>query len=693
MRLKVKSLSFFGIVITISAAMGLSQVLPVFGDSPSSTERVSVSSAGTQGNGNSGQGASGGSTVTTDGRYVVFESTATNLVDGAPTNNPNIYLHDNVTGETTLVQDTGTNPSISGDGQHVTFSSNNPVISNFRPGVFVKDLVSGTVQRIDVAPGGGFPNGSGSEGAISSDGRYVAFSSIASNLVLNDTNNVRDVFIRDLQNSVTSRVSISTNGSEGNVQSGTPTINDNGRFIVFTSQATNLVNNDFNNMPDKFLHDRQSGLTERISVDPSGNDGNLNSEGRASISTDGRYVVFNSRSSNLVPNDLNGNVDIFMRDRVLGSTELVGNLTGVQEGGTEPSISSDGRYISFISRNSFLVSPDTNGSTEDVFVYDRQLDSYELASVSTGGVQENAKSVLAHLSSTGRFVAFTSSATNLVPGDTNSFQDVFLRDRGVFDDAPPVVSNLAFSANPKGLVQNSTLSADATDENGVQRVEYYLNTDPGQGNGTEMTLTSGDTYTAELGTSIPVGTYQVYVRALDTQGNWSTPISEQLVVSNQLISVSPANVWVGLKNSDSVGVKFDFLAEAYIGENLITSGQLDSAPGGSSGFNNAKLNTVAFDAFSPVNIPQNAELKVKLYVRNACVGSGHNSGIARLWYNDSAANSRFDATVDANNSDYYLLDGFLLSTSPGPGPKKTIDVQSGAKCSPFKPFGTWSITL
>lgn len=160
-----------------------------------------------------------------------------------------------------------------------------------------------------------------------------------------------------------------------------------------------------------------------------------------------------------------------------------------------------------------------------------------------------------------------------------------------------------------------------------------------------------------------------------------------------MLAVSPAEIWMGLKNSDDVGVKFDFLAEAYIGNDLITSGQLDSAPGGSSGFGNAKLNTIAFDPFSTVNISQNAELKIKLYVRNACVGSGHNSGVARLWYNDSAASSRFDATADANNSDYYLLDSFLLSTSPGSGPKQKVDVQSGAKCSPFKPFGTWSTTL
>jgi YVTN family beta-propeller protein len=158
-----------------------------------------------------------------------------------------------------------------------------------------------------------------------------------------------------------------------------------------------------------------------------------------------------------------------------------------------------------------------------------------------------------------------------------------------------------------------------------------------------------------------------------------------------LTTVAPAQIWVGLKNSDDVGVKFDLLAELYKDGALITSGQLNSVAAGGSGFTNAQLDTIPFDSFAPMAFPIGLQLQLKLYARNACSGSGHNSGVARLWFNDTAANSQFGATINASNT-YYLRDGFTLVTSAGSGPKKTIDIQSGAKCSPFKTFGTWTIT-
>jgi hypothetical protein len=164
----------------------------------------------------------------------------------------------------------------------------------------------------------------------------------------------------------------------------------------------------------------------------------------------------------------------------------------------------------------------------------------------------------------------------------------------------------------------------------------------------------------------------------------STPLLTELL---------PAKVLVGLKNSDAVGIKFDLLAEVYKDGTLVSSGQIDSVPGGSSGFNNAKLNIIPFASFDPVPAPEGTELSLKLYVRNACVGSGQNSGVARLWYNDNIANSQFGATIGNNTNTYYLVDGFNLWTTPGIGPKLKIDVAAGAKCSPFKLFASWSTTL
>jgi hypothetical protein len=160
-----------------------------------------------------------------------------------------------------------------------------------------------------------------------------------------------------------------------------------------------------------------------------------------------------------------------------------------------------------------------------------------------------------------------------------------------------------------------------------------------------------------------------------------------------LSSLSPANIWVGLKNSDDVGIKFDLRAEVYYnGTTLIGSGELGSVIAGSSGFNNAKLDSIPLTLPTAIGIAPGDTLSIKLLVRNACSGSGKNAGTARLWFNDSQANSRFDATVDDVNSDLYLLDGSALGTSAGPGPKKTIDVSAGAKCSAWKPFGTWTVT-
>ena len=161
----------------------------------------------------------------------------------------------------------------------------------------------------------------------------------------------------------------------------------------------------------------------------------------------------------------------------------------------------------------------------------------------------------------------------------------------------------------------------------------------------------------------------------------------------QLTALSPAQVWIGLKNSDDVGTKFDLLAEVYQNNTLIGSGQLDKVTGGSSGFNNAKLNTIPLTLFAPVDWLSDSTLSIKLYVRNTCYGNTHNSGTARLWYNDAPANSQFGATIDGVSQNYSLQNGFVLDVMPGSGPKKTIDVAAGKPCSPFKLFGTWTVIM
>ena len=154
-------------------------------------------------------------------------------------------------------------------------------------------------------------------------------------------------------------------------------------------------------------------------------------------------------------------------------------------------------------------------------------------------------------------------------------------------------------------------------------------------------------------------------------------------------------VWVGLANSDDVGIKFDLMANVYRNGVPIGTGHVDSVLGGSSGFNNAKLDTIPILL---TDSPAGGTLSIQVYARNACVGSGHNSGRARLWYNGQPidtgatrdAGSRFGIPNSGSATDYFLRTGSALSTTAGAA-KASVDVQAGAKCGPFVSFGTWTL--
>ena len=155
-------------------------------------------------------------------------------------------------------------------------------------------------------------NGNSENASISGDGRYVAFESYATRLVHNDTNGERDIFVHDRKTGKTTRVSIRSNGTQGNNGSYDPSISGNGRYVAFESAATNLVQNDTNGMEDVFLHDRKTGKTTRVSKRSNGTQGNGESV-YVSISGNGRYVAFESDASNLVKNDTNDDEDVFQR--------------------------------------------------------------------------------------------------------------------------------------------------------------------------------------------------------------------------------------------------------------------------------------------------------------------------------------------------------------------------------------------
>jgi Tol biopolymer transport system component len=256
-----------GIAFASAIMLLTSATQPAIAD-PGTTERVSVDSAGGQGNSFSANEPA----ISADGRFIAFEAGATNLV----------------------VDDT-----------------------NGARDIFVHDRQTGITERVSVDSAGNEGNNDSGGGAITADGRYVAFGSGASNLIPDDTNDASDIFVHDRQTGITERVSVDSAGSEANAGSGggsrSTAISADGRFIAFESGATNLISDDTNSASDIFVHDRQTGITERVSVDSAGNEGNHDSEW-FDISADGRFVAFQSYASNLVPDDTNGNYDIFVHD-------------------------------------------------------------------------------------------------------------------------------------------------------------------------------------------------------------------------------------------------------------------------------------------------------------------------------------------------------------------------------------------
>lgn len=354
---------------------------------PSSIVRASVADNGQEGNNSSSTYF--GPTLSANGRYVVFKSDASNLVPG----------------------------------------DNNGLAD-----VFVRDLKKGTTQRVSVSAAGTDSNGDSYAFALSSDGRYVAFSSGASNLVEGDANGVYDVFVRDLKIGVTQRVSVDSNEKEADGGSYEASVSANGLYVVFNSSAGNLVPGDDNETTDVFVRDLKTGITVRASVDSAGTGGNSYSQDPV-ISANGRFVAFSSGSDNLVPNDTNGLADIFVHDLKTGETKRASvNSAGGEASGAgyapseycggaseyvlssyQPSISRYGRFVAFASGACNLVEGDHNADIvegsyngADIFVHDFKTGKTTRVSVDSAEGEFKGYSVLPTISANGRFVAFTS---------------------------------------------------------------------------------------------------------------------------------------------------------------------------------------------------------------------------------------------------------------------------------------------
>jgi hypothetical protein len=325
------------------------------------------------------------------------------------------------------------NAAISSSGRYVAFGSgaDNLVagdIAGFYD-VFVRDTRDGLTTRVSVDSNGNEANQESNSPAISDDGTYIAFDSDASNLVADDTNNATDIFVHDRDTGATTRVSVSSTGVEADCAADIPAISGDGKVVAFKSCAGNLVAGVVEYEWGIFIHQRDTGATTRVSVDNAGNAGNDFSYD-PELSLDGRYIVFSSYATNLVANDTNAANDIFVHDRATGTTTRVSVATsGVEanDGSDYPAISEDGRYIAFSSTASNLVTPDTN--RYDVFVHDRHTGTTKMISVDSMGNQGNGGSYGPEISADGRFITYQSEASNLVADDSNGEHDIFVFDQ------------------------------------------------------------------------------------------------------------------------------------------------------------------------------------------------------------------------------------------------------------------------
>ena len=558
----------------------------------------------------SGNGYSDNPSTSSDGRYTVFASDASNLVSGDTNGTRDIFLFDNQTNTTRRLnlsrQGEQTNgpsnrPVISADGRYVAFESTatNLILgdTNGFSDIFGVDVITGAIDMLSLDASGTRANNSNFRPSISSTGRYVSFESSATNLVSSGTSvGVSHIYVRDRDvsgsgtfdttgNISTVLVSQSSGGTAANGNSLQSVLSADGRYIAFASDATNLVSSDTNAVRDIFLRDRTGGTTTRVSVATGGTQATGGDSRTPSLSSDGRYIAFASSATNLASGDTNGVSDIFVHDRTTTTTQRISvstsgteavdpSATGFKLGSINPSISSTGRYVAFASLANNLTAGDSAGQKQnldandalDVFVRDRDVgasgtydtsgnvattmvsvNKFGLQTLSILNTQSTASSdIFPSISADGRWVAFPSDAenvsglshtvTNLISIDNNNTRDVFLFDR-VTNALPnssiaPSVTITSPGTATSILVNTATpITVSATTTVGVvSTVQFFVN-------GTSLGTTSVFPYT-QTWTPTAVGNYVLSALVTDSFGNRGVS----------------SNVTVTVKASPSVGV-------------------------------------------------------------------------------------------------------------------------------------------
>jgi Tol biopolymer transport system component len=393
-------------------------------------------------NGRWGSGRSFQPSISADGRWVAFVSAATNLVAGDTEGYLDVFLVDRVGRTVERVSQTRSGagglgdsegPSVSADGRFVAFVSS---AANLVPGdgnevrdVFLWDRSSRQVELVSVrADGRSSGNGVSEVPMINRDGTLVVFASDATDLVSGDRNQVRDVFVRDRSRRSTERVSVASDGAEAFDWSDAPTISADGSTVAFHSAAPNLVSGDVNLKWDVFVRDRSRGRTEALVRDVVGDDDSL----YPLVSETGRWVAFSSAATNYAGGPTGGKLVLLLADRQGNRIVRAGGLApGVlpQSDALAFGISADGRFVSVTTDEPGLA-PGGELGFYRTFLFDRLRGIHEWVALSDAGLVAEDSSFYGPVSADGRYLAFVSNASGLVPGDGNAVGDVFVRDRG-----------------------------------------------------------------------------------------------------------------------------------------------------------------------------------------------------------------------------------------------------------------------
>jgi len=413
--------------------------------------------------------------ISADGRYVAFKSIGINLVDDDNNTlyliyggggwdaywHSDVFVHDRQRGRTERVsvssnevegniEGSSGGAYISANGRYVAFSSTCSNLAspdtNGKRDIFLRDIERGLTFLISRSYLGGGANGHCWQPSVSNDGRLIAFSSSADNLVPGDENNKDDIFLYNRHTGKTRRVSVGSDGTEANGISWGTDISVDGRYIAFVSEARNLAAGATDYGSDVFVHDRITKETTHVSVSSEGADGNgrccmetsygSTKRWAARMSDEGRYVVFDSQANNLVEGDTNSRADSFVHDRLTGVTRrasVAGDGSQADEDCRRSDISGNGRFVVFDATATTLAAEQKSPWVRDVFVHDMVLGTTEKVSKCPCGTDGDDESGWARLNANGTAVVFDSHAKNLLVnlGDTNQDGDVFVLEREI----------------------------------------------------------------------------------------------------------------------------------------------------------------------------------------------------------------------------------------------------------------------